>query len=328
MAENILKVDQLVTSFSTEQGVVRAVDGVSFAVKNGKTLGIVGESGCGKSVTSLSVMRLLPKPSGQITSGSILFEGKDLTQISPDEMRKIRGNRISMIFQEPMTALNPVHPVGKQLKEVFQLHFSKMKPPEIHQAAIKLLNKVGIPEPEQRMNEYPHQQSGGMRQRLMIAMALACSPDLLIADEPTTALDVTIQAQILTLMKSLQEETGMAIILITHDLGVIAETCDDVIVMYAGQIVESAAAIDLFRFPCHPYTKGLLESIPRLDTPNKQKLKTIEGMVPDLRDLPTGCRFQNRCAYASTQCSEQVPPRETVGSAHQVACYHWKEIHN
>ena len=321
----ILSVNDLVTTFDTEEGRLRAVDGVSFQVDRGSTLGIVGESGCGKSVTSLSVMRLLPKPSGKIEEGRILFNGTDLTLLPADEMRKIRGKQISMIFQEPMTALNPVHRVGKQIQEVYRLHFPDMKPPEIQEAAIELLRKVGIPAPEKRIFEYPHQQSGGMRQRVMIAMALACNPELLIADEPTTALDVTIQAQILDLMRSLQQETGMSIILITHDLGVISETCDDVVVMYAGTIVEAAPSTQLFRNPRHPYTIGLLESIPRLSAPGKQALKTIKGMVPDLKDLPSGCRFQNRCPYATEICA-QPPVIETVETNHEVACFHWKEV--
>ncbi len=323
--DTILSIQNLVTSFNTEYGVLRAVDGVGFEVRKGKTLGIVGESGCGKSVTSLSIMRLLPKPSGKIESGDILFDEMNLAKLPPDEMRSNRGKRISMIFQEPMTALNPVHRVGKQLQEVYRLHFPKMSADEILKASIQQLKKVGIPEPETRINEYPHQQSGGMRQRVMIAMALACGPEILIADEPTTALDVTIQAQILELMKSLQRESGMSIILITHDLGVIAETCDDVVVMYAGQIVESAPVHELFNSPLHPYTKGLLQSIPRLSTPAKQLLNTIEGMVPDLKDLPKGCRFQNRCPYATDQCSASPPPIETINGIHQVACYNWKE---
>lgn len=324
--DTILEVQKLVTSFDTEQGVLKAVDGVSFSVKAGRTLGIVGESGCGKSVTSLSIMRLLPQPSGKIESGSIQFNGLNLADIPADEMRKIRGNRIAMIFQEPMTALNPVHRVGKQLQETFKLHFPEMETSEVYQSSINLLAKVGIPEPKQRMEEYPHQLSGGMRQRVMIAMALACNPDLLIADEPTTALDVTIQAQILNLIQSLQAETGMAVVMITHDLGVIAETCEDVIVMYAGQIVESALAVDLFRSPRHPYTQGLLKSIPRLSTPSKQALSTIDGMVPDLKDLPSGCRFQNRCRLASEKCKEAVPPIEEVSVEHQVSCFHWREV--
>jgi oligopeptide/dipeptide ABC transporter ATP-binding protein len=327
-SESIIAVNNLVTSFQTEHGVLRAVDGVSFEAKRGKTLGIVGESGCGKSVTALSMMRLLPKPSGRIESGEILFDSMNLVTLSAEAMRKIRGRRIAMIFQEPMTALNPVHRVGKQVQEVFGLHFPEKNSAEILQAAIELLRKVGIPEPEQRLFEYPHQQSGGMRQRVMIAMALACSPDLLIADEPTTALDVTIQAQILDLMKSLQRESGMSIILITHALGVVAETCDDVVVMYAGQIVESAPVQELFDSPSHPYTKGLLHAIPRLRSPAKQLLNTIEGTVPDLKDLPRGCRFQNRCSYATAQCSVTAPPIESVGNHHQVACYHWQKVTN
>ncbi len=327
MSDNIiLKVKDLVTSFDTEIGRLKAVNGVSFKVEKGKTLGIVGESGCGKSVTSLSVMRLLPRPSGRIESGEILFNGLDLLKLPPGDMRKIRGNRISMIFQEPMTALNPVHRVEKQLREVFRLHFTDMNKADIDEASIKILTKVGIPAPEQRMRNYPHQLSGGMRQRVMIAMALACGPEILIADEPTTALDVTIQAQILDLMKVLQDESGMSIILITHDLGVIAETCDDVVVMYAGNVVENAPIKDLFKNPRHPYTKGLLMSIPRLDTPVKQKLNTINGVVPDLQDLPGGCRFQNRCPFVKERCWGESPPIEEVAKNHFTACYYWREI--
>jgi len=322
----ILEVKQLVTTFDTETGPLKAVDGVSFSVSQGQSLGIVGESGCGKSVTSLSVMRLLPKPAGRIEAGEILFDGLDLVGLTPKEMRHIRGHRISMIFQEPMTALNPVHRIHKQLGEVYALHFPEMSSAEIRTASVALLDKVGISDPEQRLQEYPHQLSGGMRQRVMIAMALACRPEILIADEPTTALDVTIQAQILALMKSLQEETGMAIIFITHDLGVIAETCDEVVVMYAGTVVERALVNDLFHSPRHPYTKGLLESIPRLDLPSKQLLSTIEGMVPDLQDIPEGCRFQNRCRYAEEQCRHTPPPEEIVTADHSVSCYRWRDI--
>ncbi len=326
LKDSILKIDNLVTSFDTEHGVLRAVDGVSFEVKKGKTLGIVGESGCGKSVTSLSIMRLLPKPSGKIESGEISFDGLNIAKLPPEEMRSIRGKRISMIFQEPMTALNPVHRVGKQLQEVYRLHFPEMSADEILQASVHQLQKVGIPEPELRINEYPHQQSGGMRQRVMIAMALACGPEILIADEPTTALDVTIQAQILDLMQELQNESGMSIILITHDLGVIAETCDDVVVMYAGHIVESAPVHNLFNSPSHPYTKGLLQAIPRLTSPGKRQLNTIEGMVPDLKDLPKGCRFQNRCPFATEICSKSPPPAEYIEENHTVACFNWQEV--
>ena len=326
MSDAILQVKELVSVFETETGPIKAVEDVSFSVFPGKTLGIVGESGCGKSVTSLSIMRLLPKPSGRIESGHIFLNDLDLTTLSAEQMRKIRGNRIAMIFQEPMTALNPVHRIEKQLREAYVLHQSQLSKRQIRAASIQVLHKVGIPAPEQRLKDYPHQMSGGMRQRAMIAMALASNPDILIADEPTTALDVTIQAQILDLIKALQNDTGMAVILITHDLGVIAETCDDVVVMYAGNVVESAPILDLFENPSHPYTVGLLESIPKLDTHRKQKLNTIEGMVPDLQDLPPGCRFQNRCPYFVSKCELEKPPEETVSDGHLVRCFRWKEI--
>ncbi len=319
--ETILQISHLVTAFDTEEGRIRAVDVVSFGVKKGRTLGLVGESGCGKSVTSLSVMRLLPKPTGIIESGRIFFNGADLTQLPADKMHEIRGKRLSMIFQEPMTSLNPVHKIGKQLGEVFGLHFSDLSGDEIRQQSLELLQKVGIPEPEQRMEEYPHQISGGMRQRVMIALALACKPDILIADEPTTALDVTIQAQILDLIQKLQSETGLAVLVITHDLGVIAETCEDVVVMYAGKVAETAAAIELFKNPKHPYTQGLLDSIPRLETPRKTKLNIIKGMVPSLYELPSGCRFRNRCLYAMDICAGDPPPMFTVGTDHFASCY-------
>jgi len=319
-------VKDLNSVFETEAGPIRAVEDVSFRLFLGKTLGIVGESGCGKSVTSLSIMRLLPKPSGRIESGAVLLNGLDLTSLPAEEMRQIRGNRISMIFQEPMTALNPVHRIDKQLRESYVLHQPHLNSSQIRDASIQVLQKVGIPAPEQRLKDYPHQLSGGMRQRVMIAMALACNPEILIADEPTTALDVTIQAQILDLMKSLQKETGMAIILITHDLGVIAETCDHVVVMYAGNIMESASVFELFANPKHPYTQGLLQSIPKLDTPRKQKLTTIEGMVPDLLDLPPGCRFQNRCQFKESRCEAEKPPVESVSDNHNIRCFRWKEI--
>jgi oligopeptide/dipeptide ABC transporter ATP-binding protein len=319
--ENILEVKNLVTAFDTESGRIRAVDDVSFEIKKQQTLGIVGESGCGKSVTALSIMRLLPKPTGIIESGQILFNGSDLVQLAADKMHEIRGKRISMVFQEPMTSLNPVHRIGKQLGEVYRLHFSEMSENEIRQQSLELLNKVGIPEPEQRLEEYPHQISGGMRQRVMIALALACKPDILIADEPTTALDVTIQAQILDLMQSLQSETGMAVMVITHDLGVIAETCEDVVVMYAGKVAEAACAVELFKHPKHPYTQGLLDSIPRLETPRKTKLNIIEGIVPSLYELPSGCRFRNRCPHAMEVCTGDPPPMISVGADHLAACY-------
>ncbi len=272
MSQALLQVSHLATEFQTEQGLARALDDISFEVNAGGTLGIVGESGCGKSVTSLSIMRLLPKPAGNIVQGEVIFNGQDLVTLPADDMHNIRGNRIAMIFQEPMTALNPVYKVGRQLGETLALHNPKMSKSDIYDASIKMLERVGIPAPERRMKEYPHQLSGGMRQRVMIAIALLCNPEILIADEPTTALDVTIQAQILQLLKDLQQETGMAIIFITHDLGVIAELCDRVLVMYGGRIIEQADINTLFDKPGHPYTRGLLKAIPRLDKPAKEPL--------------------------------------------------------
>jgi len=320
----ILEVRDLVTTFDTDAGRLTAVDGVSFAVRRGRTLGIVGESGCGKSVTALSIMRLLPQPMGRIQGGRILFDGRDLATLPPDAMHEVRGGRIGMIFQEPMTALNPVHSIGRQLSEVFLLHRTRDKA-EAWRRGTEMLRKVGIPEPEVRMGEYPHQLSGGMRQRIVIAMALACEPAVVIADEPTTALDVTVQAQILELMQGLQRELGMAIILITHDLGVIAETCNDVVVMYAGRIAEAGPVQEIFARPSHPYTRGLLDSIPTLDKPRKIRLNVIEGMVPGLKDLPAGCRFQNRCPYRIPLCETQ-PALESVGPDHTAACHRWREL--
>ena len=294
MGEKLLEVRGLVTGFDTEQGHLVAVDGVSFDVERGKTLGIVGESGCGKSVTALSIMQLLPQPMGQIASGSIRFDGREIGGASAETMQDVRGDEIGMIFQEPMLALNPVQRIGRQVAEVFQLHKPEMTKGQVLEASIEILDKVGIPSPEIRVSEYPHQLSGGMRQRVMIAMALACKPDLLIADEPTTALDVTVQAQILKLIADLQKEMGMAVILITHDLGVIAETCDEVVVMYAGRVVERAPVEELFAKPLHAYTKGLLSSVPRMDRERKTKLPTIEGNVPPLHEMPSGCRFSTR----------------------------------
>jgi oligopeptide/dipeptide ABC transporter ATP-binding protein len=317
----ILSIENLTTAFDTEEGRIRAVQGVSFNVRRNRTLGIVGESGCGKSVTALSIMRLLPKPAGTIESGQILFQGKDIVALAAEEMHEIRGFGISMIFQEPMTALNPVHRIGRQLAEVYKLHFPKMENRQIRREAVELLKKVGIPAPERRMDEYPHQISGGMRQRVMIAMALAGKPDILIADEPTTALDVTIQAQILELMAQLQRDTGMAVIFITHALGVIAEICDEVLVMYAGTVAEQAPVNELFESPRHPYTMGLLSSIPRLDYIPKTRLHTIRGMVPSLYELPDGCRFRNRCPYAMTGCEIEPPPLKQVGPDHWASCY-------
>lgn len=322
----LLKIEDLTTTFQTEKGAINAVEGVNLDLKKGKALGLVGESGCGKSVTALSIMRLLPKPFGTITSGSITYNGIDLTQLPIQEMRHIRGNRISMIFQEPMTALNPVQPIGKQIREVFSLHYPEMKTEEAVSQSIALLKQVGIPAPEDRMMDYPHQLSGGMRQRVMIAMALACDPEILIADEPTTALDVTIQAQILELIQELQKKRGMSILFITHDLGVIAEICDEVAVMYAGKIVEKSSVQNLFKTPKHPYTQGLLSSIPRLEDQPKSQLNTIRGLVPDLFSLPPGCRFQNRCPHKTEICQSTLPMVEEVALSHSISCFNWKSI--
>ncbi|MFK8040802.1 ABC transporter ATP-binding protein [Congregibacter sp.] len=321
----ILEVDGLVTEFETDEGVVRAVDGVSFTVDPGKTVGIVGESGCGKSVTALSIMRLLPQPMGRVVGGAIRLEGQDLASLSFEEMESVRGNRIGMVFQEPMTALNPVHTIGRQLTEGLRLH-KGLSGQDAVLEGVKILDKVGIPSPEVRMGEYPHQLSGGMRQRVVIAIALACGPALLIADEPTTALDVTIQAQILELIKELQSDMGMSVMLITHDLGVIAETCDEVVVMYAGKVAEKGTVYDIFDRPSHPYTQGLLRSIPTLETTPKSTLNVIDGMVPGLRDLPKGCRFENRCPNATDKCRETPPSEESIEGMHQVSCHQWQAL--
>ena len=321
-----LEVSDLEVEFAVDDGKIKVLDGVSFKVAPGQTLGIVGESGCGKSVTSLAIMGLLPRPHGQVVAGSICFQGEELLTLAPDQMYKVRGNRISMIFQEPMTALNPVQTVGDQLMEVFSLHRPDFSKAQRKEAAIAMLQKVGIPEPAQRFAVYPHNLSGGMRQRVMIAMALACEPDLLICDEPTTALDVTIQAQILDLMKALQAQTGMAIIFITHDLGVVAELCDEVVVMYAGRAVERADIFELFDHPRHPYTHGLMASIPRLEDVPKSLLKTIKGQVPALHEMPAGCRFSNRCPHATEICVSTIPATEQLSDRHAVACHHWKEL--
>ncbi|MDE0990862.1 MAG: ABC transporter ATP-binding protein [Pseudomonadales bacterium] len=321
----VLSINNLITEFDTDEGRVRAVDDVSFTAQAGKTLGIVGESGCGKSVTALSIMRLLPQPMGQIVSGSVELDGTDLTQLPIPQMEKIRGARIGMVFQEPMTALNPVHTVGRQLTEALLIH-KDITPDAAIREAVGLLDRVGIPSPDVRMTEYPHQLSGGMRQRIVIAMALACKPDFLIADEPTTALDVTIQAQILELIKELQADMGMSVILITHDLGVIAETCDEVVVMYAGKVAERGSVFDIFDRAAHPYTRGLLKSIPTLNTEPKSTLSTIDGMVPGLLDLPEGCRFENRCTFSHEQCISKAPDLQAVKDQHQVSCLRWQEI--
>ena len=304
--DSLLKVKDLSVSFATDEGQVQALDAVDFEVKQGQTLGLVGESGCGKSVTALSVMRLLPRPMGEINGGSIHFEGKDLLKLTPDEMRQVRGNEIGMIFQEPMNALNPVSSIGDQISESFLLHQDITKK-EAWQKSIEMLDEVGIPVPENRVFEYPHQLSGGMRQRIVIAIALACKPKLIIADEPTTALDVTVQSQILDLLQSLKEKLGSSVLLITHDLGVIAETCDQVCVMYAGRMVERAPVKELFAHPMHAYTRGLLSSIPRLDGIPKTELSTIDGMVPSLSELNSGCRFAPRSGLEHSK--EQIEKR-------------------
>jgi len=318
--ESILRLENLVVAFDTEQGVVHAVDDISFSLEQGSVLGIAGESGCGKSVTALSILRLLPKPVSRIVSGKIWFDGNNILELPIDQLQFIRGKKISMIFQEPMTALNPVHAVGRQLIEVYQLHFSESFS-SMETRAIQMLERVGISDPAKVMKKYPHQLSGGMRQRVMIAMALACEPDILIADEPTTALDVTVQAQILDLIKELQVQTGMSVILITHDLGVIAENCDQVVVMYAGQIAETAPVIDLFKNPLHPYTKGLLTSIPSRAKVAKTILPTIKGSVPSLLDMPKGCRFADRCPLVEEICWQVSPKERSMAKHHTVACH-------
>ena len=316
MNEPLLELRDLRTAFATDAGILTAVDGVSFTVPKGKTVGLVGESGCGKSVTAMSITRLLPQPSGRITGGQVIFQGKDLAAASDAEMRHIRGTGIGVIFQEPMTALNPVHRIGRQVSEVFLTH-GKCSKAEAWKRSIEVLEKVGIPAPELRAMDYPHQLSGGMRQRVGIAIALALKPALLIADEPTTALDVTVQAQILELLKSLQQEVGMSIIMITHDLGVIAETCDEVVVMYAGRIVERAPVHALFANPRHAYTRGLLASMPKLDAPRKSRLPTIPGMVAALAELVPGCRFCQRMDRSGAQL-ESRPPIHQVGPGHWI----------
>jgi len=319
MTEPLLSLRHLVTAFETDEGYLRAVDDVSFDVLPSRTMGIVGESGCGKSVTALSIMRLIPSPPGFVESGEAIFDGSDLFEIPESEMRSLRGNEISMIFQEPMTSLNPVYTIGSQIVEAIRLH-QKMSRSSARARAIELLELVGIPAPAERIDSYPHTLSGGMRQRTMIAMALACEPRLLIADEPTTALDVTIQAQILDLLRSLQKELGMSIIFISHDLGLMAEFAHEVAVMYAGKIVELATTDVLFRTPRHPYTRGLLRSLPSARN-RGERLAAIRGIVPDLRALPTGCRFQDRCDLVSDVCRGSEPVLQQVDQT-QVACFH------
>jgi oligopeptide/dipeptide ABC transporter ATP-binding protein len=322
----ILTVNGLKTYFFTDGGVVKSVDGVNLVVEEGETVGIVGESGCGKSVTSLSIMRLFASPPGRIVEGSIEFQGLDLVQVPEAKMRAIRGNEISMIFQEPMTSLNPVFTIGDQIRETLRQH-TKLSRRSAMSRAIELLKQVGIPRPDQIVKEYPHQLSGGMRQRVMIAMAMACKPKLLIADEPTTALDVTIQAQILDLMRDIQEQSGTSIILITHDLGVVAEMCSKVIVMYAGRVVEETDVVSLFANPRHPYTQGLLESIPQMDE-RRPRLASIPGNVPTPREMPDGCKFAPRCRHATDLCRQQEPLLKQVSDeqkAHSVRCWLYEE---
>jgi oligopeptide/dipeptide ABC transporter ATP-binding protein len=328
MSEKLLEVKNLQTSFFTERGEVKAVDHINFDLYKGKTLGIVGESGCGKSVTSLSIMRLIPSPPGKIVGGEILYKGQDLLKLNMEQMRKIRGNEISMIFQEPMTSLNPVFTIGNQLVEAIRLH-QDLSSSAARDKAVEMLKLVGIPAPDKRVKDYPHQLSGGMRQRVMIAMALSCNPQILIADEPTTALDVTIQAQILDLLRDLQQKVGLAIMLITHDLGVVAEMAHEVVVMYAGTVVERAPVHELFASPKHPYTQGLLNSIPVLNRDpsgkvKKSRLEPIPGIVPNLLDLPMGCRFQERCKFVTAECRGVEPELRTLSPNHSARCVHAK----
>ena len=316
----LLEVQDLTTYFFTGAGVVRAVDGVSYDVREGETVALVGESGCGKTVSALSVMRLVAAPAGRIVSGQVLFKGRDLLALDEEGMRRVRGREIGMVFQEPMTSLNPVLSIGRQLTETLEIHMG-MTPAEARGRAIELLTLVGIADPARRLAQYPHQFSGGMRQRIMIAMALSCSPSLILADEPTTALDVTIQAQILELMQDLSRRLGVAMLIITHNLGVVARYADRVNVMYAGKIIERGTAREIYARPHHPYTVGLLRSVPRLDEPRKSKLNPIDGQPPDLVRLPLGCAFFPRCRYAVDRCAGDVPPLHAVSDGHDAACW-------
>ena len=322
---NLLEVKDLATHFFTQDGVVKAVDGISYTLAEGEVLGVVGESGCGKSVHALSIMRLVANPPGRIVAGEILFEGENLLNMDDSEMRHIRGNRIAMVFQEPMTSLNPVLTIGRQLTETLELH-QKMARREARTRAAELLQTVGIPDSESRLSDYPHQFSGGMRQRVMIAMALSCNPRLIIADEPTTALDVTIQAQILELMRDLAVEFGTAMVIITHNLGVVARYAHRVVVMYAGKIVETGTAHDIYRNPRHPYTIALLNSVPRLDATERVRLDAIEGLPPDLVDLPQGCSFAPRCKYAYERCTQETPVLLETDTNHTSACWRHDEL--
>ncbi len=321
----LLEVRSLVTQFSTSGGLVRAVDGVSWDVAEGETVALVGESGCGKSVSALSIMRLVAAPAGRVVGGEILFRGRDLLKLSEEEMRRVRGREIAMIFQEPMTSLNPVLTIGRQLTEGLEIHL-RMSTADARRRAVELMGMVGIPDPARRLAQYPHQFSGGMRQRMMIAMALACNPALILADEPTTALDVTIQAQILELMKDLSRRLRVAMLVITHNLGVVARYADRVNVMYAGRIVERGTARELYRNPRHPYTVGLLGSVPRLDEPRKARLAPIEGQPPDLTRLPGGCSFTPRCRFRVERCSAEAPGLRPAGDAHVTACWEAERV--
>ncbi|HEX9442764.1 MAG TPA: ABC transporter ATP-binding protein [Candidatus Binatia bacterium] len=324
---DLLEVRGLKTYLDTSMGVVKAVDGVSFDIKEGETVALVGESGCGKTMTALSIMRLIPRPQAAIEGGAVRFQGRDLLKLDDEEMRRIRGAEIAMIFQEPMTSLNPVLTIERQLTETLEAH-GEISRAAARARALELLELVGIPDPVRRLGEYPHQSSGGMRQRVMIAIALACRPRLILADEPTTALDVTIQAQLLELMRGLSRQFGVALLIITHNLGVVARYADRVNVMYAGKIIESGPAAEIYRDPRHPYTIGLLHSVPRLDQPRKSRLDPIEGHPPDLWDLPPGCSFRPRCKLAVERCAREVPPLERIQDGHQAACWVAESLQN
>ena len=322
---NLLEVEDLATYFFTHDGIVKAVDGISYELAEGEIMGIVGESGCGKSVSALSIMRLVATPPGRIVNGSVRFDGENLLELDAAEMRHIRGNRMAMVFQEPMSSLNPVLTIERQLTETLELH-QGMGKQQARERAAELLRLVGIPDAERRVKDYPHQFSGGMRQRVVIAMALSCNPRLIIADEPTTALDVTIQAQILDLMSSLADEFGTAMIIITHNLGVVARYAQNVVVMYAGKIIERGTAEEIYHNPKHPYTIGLLNSVPRLDEAEKEKLEPIEGLPPDLVDLPVGCSFAPRCKYTYDKCTQETPYLMTATDGHESACWRHAEL--
>ena len=316
----LLEVRDLKTHFFTPVGVVKAVDGVSYTLEEGETLGLVGESGCGKSVSALSIMRLVPDPPGKTVGGEVIFDGQDLLKLPDSGIRRVRGKQIAMVYQEPMTSLNPVLSIERQLTESLELHLSMSKT-EARREAVRRLEQVGIPDPERRLKQFPHQFSGGMLQRVMIAMALSCNPKLIIADEPTTALDVTIQAQILDLMKNLSTEYGVSLLIITHNLGVVARYADRVNIMYAGKIIERGTAKDVYQHPSHPYTLGLLNSVPRLDLPRTEKLDPVQGQPPDLMHLPTGCAFRERCRFAIERCADEIPPLRPVSAGHLSACF-------